>query len=81
MSEKIKISNTLFNSTLDLLESLDVDDCTETMQLYGYVLHAFKEKKAAIAQREALLKGYNGHARHFSWAHGPSQQQGYDEPF
>jgi len=45
MPDKIKISRKLFSSAITLLEGLDYEDFTpETLQLYGYVLYAFKSK-------------------------------------
>jgi len=47
--KKVKISYDLFSSTIDFLEDLDTDYFEpETMQFYGYVLHAFNLKKKAI---------------------------------
>jgi len=45
-ANKVKISSKLFNSTIELLENLDIEDSdNDIVQLYGYVLHAFSNKK------------------------------------
>jgi len=52
--DKVKISNKLFYSTIDLLESLEVEDFdNDTVQLYGFVLHAFNNKKASLDLRNS----------------------------
>jgi hypothetical protein len=51
---KVKISNKLFYSAIDLLESLEVDDFdNDTVQLYGFVLHALNNKKVSLDLRNS----------------------------
>jgi hypothetical protein len=55
MSYDIKISSNLLNSTLEFLDSLDADDfAPETIQLFGYVLYAFRQVKVELDLREAF---------------------------
>jgi len=56
MSNKIKISKALFDSAISLLEELDIDGFDpEIIQLHGYVLHAFKNKKTSVDPRRACI--------------------------
>ena len=56
MAKKIKISKALFDSAISLLEELDIDDFSpEIIQLHGYVLHAFKNKKTSVGLRGAHM--------------------------
>ena len=56
---KIKISNELFDSTISLLESLDAEDFDHNiLQLYGYVLYAFYNKRSNIKLRNACIGNY-----------------------
>jgi hypothetical protein len=53
-ANKIKISNKLFYSTIDLLENLEVEDFdNDIVQLYGYVAHAFNNKKLIVELRDS----------------------------
>jgi hypothetical protein len=55
MPTKIKISWKLIARTISLLESLDLEDFTpETIQLYGYVLYAFKNKSAQFDDSQSF---------------------------
>jgi hypothetical protein len=57
LPNKVKISRDLFLCAISLLESLDIDDLPpETVQLYGYVLHAFDNKKSGFGLRYAYSK-------------------------
>jgi hypothetical protein len=55
MNYDVKISNALLDRTVEFLESLDTDDFQpETIQLFGYVLYAFRHLKSEIVLREAF---------------------------
>lgn len=60
MLNTVKISRDLFNKTLALLEDLDVDDfLPETIQLYGYISHAFNAIKLDMALRDDFYSFVN----------------------
>jgi len=55
LPSKIKVSASLVAYTVELLENLDPEDFSpDIIQLYGYVLHAFKKKKAKFDYRDAF---------------------------
>ena len=78
MPKKIKIPKELFMGTIALLDALDdIEDYPpETVQLYGYLLYAFNQKKANIELRKAFkglsasndrlsrLQSFGGCSRH-----------------
>jgi hypothetical protein len=67
MKNNVKIPCGLFLKTLELLDSLDDfvesgDYPPETIQLHGYVLYTFKQKKDAIARRNSDVNMFGASA-------------------
>lgn len=54
---KVKIPYSLLNDTISFLEDLDIEDYQpQLIQLYGYILRAFRHKKLNIQNRDAYKK-------------------------
>ena len=55
MSHSISISRDLLLKTIELLDNIEVDDLApDTIQLFGFVLHAFNIKKAHVDLSDAF---------------------------
>ena len=57
MPVDIKIPSPLFHDIISLLEDMEIEDyLTETIQLYGYVLHSLNKINADIKFKEAFTR-------------------------
>jgi hypothetical protein len=85
MPSKVKISIELFNKVIEFLESLvDVEDMPpETLQLYGYVYYALKDKKASTVRNEVFLHCFDNNEERLRFSHDlvNSLMYGGDIPF
>ncbi|MDR0324343.1 MAG: hypothetical protein LBI12_07855 [Treponema sp.] len=78
--KKIKISYDLFCSAVSLLEGMDVDYLdSDVMMLYGYVLQAFKSKKAAAQSRFARANLYSASRKLVDFEDYSDNENSYDD--